>query len=45
MEVVIELWKPERRKSEKISALSLIIFVRMSVCWLAFAESELKNFF
>ena len=31
MKVVIELLKPGRRKSEKISALPLIIFVRMSV--------------
>ena len=31
MEVLIELLKPERRKSEKTSALSLIIFVGMSV--------------
>ena len=31
MEVVIELLKPERRKSEKISELSLIIFVEMPV--------------
>ena len=42
MEVVIELLKPERRNSEKISPLSLIIFVAMSVSWLAFAESKLK---
>ena len=31
MEAVTELLKPERRKSEKISALSLIIFVGMPV--------------
>ena len=31
MEVVIELLKRERRKSEKISALSLIIFLGISV--------------
>ena len=31
MEVVIELLKPERRKSGKISALPLIIFVGMSL--------------
>ena len=42
MKVVIELLKPERRKSEKISALSLIIFVGMSVSWLTFVESKLK---
>ena len=42
MEVVMELLKHERRKSEKISALSLIIFVRMSLSWLTFVESKLK---
>ena len=42
IEVVIELLKPERRKSEKISVLSLIIFVGMHVSWLAFVESKLK---
>ena len=42
MEAVTELLKPERRKSEKISALSLIIFVGMPVSWLIFAESILK---
>ena len=42
MDVVIELLKPERRKSEKISVLSLIIFVGMHVSWLAFVESKLK---
>ena len=42
MEAVIELLKPERRKSEKISALSLIIFVGISVSSLTFVESELK---
>ena len=42
MEVKIELLKPERRKSEKISALSLITFVGMSVYWLTFVESKLK---
>ena len=31
MEILIELLKPERRKSEEISALSLIIFLGMSV--------------
>ena len=31
MEVKIELLKPERRKSEKISALSSTVFVGMSV--------------
>ena len=30
-EVVIESLKPDRRKTEKMSALSLIIFVGMSV--------------
>ena len=44
MKVVIELLKPERRKSEKVSVLSLIIFVGMSVSWLTFAESKLKIF-
>ena len=43
METVIELLKPERRKSENIFILSLIIFVAMSVFWLAFAESKLKT--
>ena len=43
MEVVTELLKPESRKSEKISALSLITFEEMSVSWLAFAESTLKS--
>ena len=42
MEVVIELLKPERRKSENISALSLTLFVGMSVSWLVFVESKLK---
>ena len=42
MEVVIELLKPDRWKSEKISALFLITFVGMSVFWLAFVESTLK---
>ena len=42
MEVVIELLKPERRKSEKISALSSIVFVGMSVSWLTFVKSKLK---
>ena len=42
MEVMIELLNPDRRKSEKISALFLIIFVGMSVSWLAFVESKLK---
>ena len=42
MKVVIELLKPERRKSEKISALSLITFVGMSISWLTFAESKVK---
>ena len=42
MEVVIELLKSERRKSEKISALSLMIFVGMSVSWLTFVDSKLK---
>ena len=42
MEVVIELLKPDRRKSEKKSALFLIIFVGMSVSWLALVESKLK---
>ena len=42
MEVVIELLKPERKKSEKISALSLILFVGMSVARLTFVESKLK---
>ena len=41
MEVVIELLKSEK-KSETISALSLIIFVGMSLSWLAFAESKLN---
>ena len=45
MEVVIELSKPERRKSEKTSALSLIILVGMSVSWLTFVESKLKIHF
>ena len=45
MDVVIELLKPERRKSEKISVLSLIIFVGMSVSWLTFVESKLKIYF
>ena len=39
---MIELLKPERRKSEKISASSLIIFVGMSVSWLTFGESKPK---
>ena len=42
MEVLIELLKPERKKSEKISQLSLTIFVGMSVSWLTLAESKLK---
>ena len=42
MEVVIELLKPERRKSGKISALPLIIFVGMSLSWITFVESKLK---
>ena len=45
MEVVIKLLKPERRKSGKISALSLIIFVGMSVSRLTFVESKLKIHF
>ena len=45
MEVVIELLKPKRRKSEKISALSLIILMGMSVSWLTFVESKLKTSF
>ena len=44
MEVLIELLKPERKKSEKTSALSLIIFVGMSVSWLTFVESKFKFF-
>ena len=42
MEVAVELLKPERKKSEKISALSLILFVGMSVARLTFVESKLK---
>ena len=42
MELVIKLLKPERRKSEKISALYLIIFMEMFVSCLALAESKLK---
>ena len=42
MEVAIELLKPERRKSDKISALSLTVFVEMCVSWLTFMESKLK---
>ena len=42
MEVVIELLKRERRKSEKISALSLIIFLGISVSWLTFADCKIK---
>ena len=42
MEVAIELLKPDRRKSEKISALSLTTFVGMLVSWLTFVESKLK---
>ena len=42
MDVVIELLKLESRKSEKILALFLIIFARMSVSWLVFIESKLK---
>ena len=44
-EVLIELLKPERRKSEKMSVLSLIIFVGMSASWLTFVESKLKIYF
>ena len=43
-EVVIESLKPDRRKTEKMSALSLIIFVGMSVSWLTFVESKFKFF-
>ena len=42
MEVAIELLKPEWKKSEKISALPLILFVGMSVGRLTFVESKLK---
>ena len=42
MEVVIELLKSERRKSEKISALFLIVFAGMSASWLTFVKSKLK---
>ena len=45
MGVVIESLKPERRKSENISALSLILFVGMSVSWLVFVESKFKIYF
>ena len=42
MGVVIESLKPERRKSENISTLSLILFVGMSVSCLVFVESKFK---
>ena len=41
MEILTELLKPERRKPEEISALTLIIFLGMSVSWLAFDKSKL----
>ena len=45
MEVMIELLKPKRKKSEKLSALTLRIFVGMYVSWLTFDESKLKIYF
>ena len=42
MEVAKKLLKPERRKSEEISALSLTIFVGMSVLDLLLSNLNLK---